>query len=149
MTVQQPWAWAIVRGNKDVENRTGLALWRRLAGERVLVHAGIRKSDRGMVSPVVQAAWQNQHGALRLDEAREIGALSRGCVIGEVTVGDVHAQEDGCCESEWAESMYRDAAGVLKTGVVHLPLSAPHPLRPFPVRGRLGPWRLDDREMML
>lgn len=44
LTVWQPWAWLIVHGHKDVENRK----WKRkpsesLYGTRILIHAGKRK----------------------------------------------------------------------------------------------------------
>lgn len=50
LTVRQPWAWAIVHGGKDVENRT-----RNIAGAYrgpVAIHAGMRfdQSDEAMAS---------------------------------------------------------------------------------------------------
>lgn len=36
LSIQQPWAWLIVNGHKDIENRT----WRTDRRGRVLIHAG-------------------------------------------------------------------------------------------------------------
>lgn len=36
LSVRQPWAWLIVAGHKDIENRS----WRTGVRERVLIHAG-------------------------------------------------------------------------------------------------------------
>jgi hypothetical protein len=44
LTVRQPWATLIVRGRKDVENRS----WRpprRIIGQRIAVHAAARRVD--------------------------------------------------------------------------------------------------------
>ena len=41
ISIRQPWAWLIVNGYKDVENRVWFA---KLRG-RVLIHAGVSKSD--------------------------------------------------------------------------------------------------------
>lgn len=46
LSIQQPWAWMIVSGHKDVENRT----WRRNFRGPVLIHAG-KKHDVGAVPP--------------------------------------------------------------------------------------------------
>jgi hypothetical protein len=52
LTVQQPWAWAIIHGGKDVENRTQLWKYRGL----LVIHAGARWSTRGAESPLVVRA---------------------------------------------------------------------------------------------
>lgn len=60
LTVQQPWAWAIVYGGKDVENRT-----RNIAGAYrgpLAIHAGLRWSDRGARSGLVWDALRNLYG---------------------------------------------------------------------------------------
>jgi hypothetical protein len=49
ISIRQPWAWAIVRAGKDVENRSvsSCQQFRRLIGQRVLIHAsrGMRQVD--------------------------------------------------------------------------------------------------------
>ncbi|MBB3041198.1 hypothetical protein [Nocardioides soli] len=59
LTVQQPWAWAIVHGGKDVENRTQAWSYRGL----LAIHAGARWSDRGGRSGLV---WDALRDPLRL-----------------------------------------------------------------------------------
>ena len=47
LTVRQPWAWAIVHGGKDIENRT-----RNVAGAYrgpVAIHAGLAFDPAGVV----------------------------------------------------------------------------------------------------
>ena len=41
LSIRQPWAWLIVAGYKDIENRT----WPTAYRGRVLVHAGARLAD--------------------------------------------------------------------------------------------------------
>lgn len=38
LSIRQPWAWLIVQGHKDIENRT----WRKVFPDTFLVHAGQR-----------------------------------------------------------------------------------------------------------
>ena len=52
LTLWQPWAWAIVEGHKDIENRPwapGAAL---RVGDPFLIHAGMKYDD-----PDVHNAW--------------------------------------------------------------------------------------------
>jgi hypothetical protein len=54
LTVQQPWAWAIVHGGKDVENRS-----RNLAGSYrgpVAIHAGKREDEDGYYDDMIREA---------------------------------------------------------------------------------------------
>jgi len=45
LSIRQPWAWLIVHGHKDVENRT----WKTDFRGKVLIHAG-KQTDWGCVS---------------------------------------------------------------------------------------------------
>ena len=62
LTVKTPWAWAIARGGKDVENRT----WqpRMLARPAGCIHAGALSGwdKAGEESPCVNLAWPALHG---------------------------------------------------------------------------------------
>jgi hypothetical protein len=134
LTVRQPWAWAIIHGGKDVENRT-----RNIAGlyrGPVAIHAGL----------AYDAAWSSralddamQASGARLGEPPMPWWGGEGHIIGVVNLWAVHRDADGgnCCArrpvggpggSPWAE---RD--------VWHLCLNAPRPLsKPLPYRGALG-----------
>jgi hypothetical protein len=141
LTVQQPWAWAIIHGGKDVENRTQAWTYR----GPLAIHAGARLSERGC----------NRMPDL-LDETRPdlmaeyaTTSLTYGAIIGVVDLVDVHQAEPethafgtiyaaACCESPWAEQSYTEHGGRAR---VHLELANPRPLpEPIPCRGALGLW---------
>lgn len=49
LSIQQPWAWLIVNGHKDIENRT----WRHAYRGPVLIHAGL-KHDKDAAEFIVE-----------------------------------------------------------------------------------------------
>lgn len=143
LTVRQPWAWAIVHGGKDVENRV-----RNIAGDYrgpVAIHAGLSTGS-----------WNESETALQLvhlrtgeDARRHVLLGVRGAIIGVVDLCGVHESKgDGCgtrkgtarlgeliplC-SEWSEPWAH-----------HLVLANPRPLaEPIPFKGALGLRHLDD-----
>jgi hypothetical protein len=85
LTVQQPHAWAIVSGHKDVENRTWPFPLRH--GTTIAIHAGMKHDRRG----------------LRVD-VDEPDYFVRGAVVGFATVVDCHAAEECDC-SPWAANV--------------------------------------------
>lgn len=152
LTVRQPWAWAIIHGGKDVENRP-----RNIAGDYrgpVAVHAGLsfdmsRAGDFSVTHPMGAAMtrWFTRPGPL----SHESGpwTQNRGAIIGVVDLVDVHhaldreqciritrgASYDGIAMpcSAWAEP-----------GAHHMVLANPRPLAvPISFRGALGLRRLD------
>jgi hypothetical protein len=83
LTVRQPWAWALVMGYKDVENRNRPTNHRGI----LLIHAGLELDPGGFVS-----LWElDLYGKLP-------SSLPRGGLIGTVTVVDCIKGAD----SEWA-----------------------------------------------
>ena len=83
LTIKQPWAWAIIMGHKDVENRKS---WTNVR-ETILVHAAKQFDPLGF-----QFLW-------------EVGLISklpkdlpRGAILGTVTIADCIKGY----ESEWA-----------------------------------------------
>lgn len=137
LTVQQPWAWAIVHGGKDVENRTQVWSYR----GPLAIHAGARISQRGVESPLVEAALADASFHDDPGTPRVLGAI-----IGVVDLVDAHRSmgswsrdnvwQPTCCESPWAENTY---AG--RSELVHLEFADPRPLaEPIPCRGALGLW---------
>ncbi|WP_426243725.1 hypothetical protein [Nocardioides sp. LHG3406-4] len=151
MTVQQPWAWAIVHGGKDVENRT-----RNLAGGYrgpVAIHAGLTVSREGIDHDLLRPEWAMGRGYVHVedrlaeisysvsrkrDAANRLAALMPlGAVTGVVDLVDVHLETPRCCESEWAERVTRYDDNPIH----HLVVENPRPLAdPIPCRGRLGLW---------
>jgi len=157
LTVKQPWAWAIVHGGKDVENRV-----RNLAGDYrgpVAIHVALRDDDEpaeyahpmhGLIhAPCPYAArypyTHNVHACTWCTATSQRRWSDQGHIIGIVNLWAVHQDRDNgdCCPhrpsggpggSPWSE---RD--------VWHLCLSYSRPLaEPFPYRGGLGLRRLPD-----
>ncbi|UOQ58115.1 ASCH domain-containing protein [Leucobacter allii] len=131
LTVRQPWAWAIIHGGKDVENRV-----RNIAGDYrglVAIHAGMANFEKGNAAARLH---KQLHGT---DTPTEIVF---GAILGVVDLVDVHTASE-CAEmtfqgyafcSSWAEA---DAH--------HLVLENPRPLASLvPFKGALGLRRLDE-----
>lgn len=138
LTVRQPWAWAIIHGGKDVENRV-----RNVAGSYrgpVAIHAGLGKPEKDNLASV---AHREAFGT-------EVATpLHFGAIIGVVDLIDVHLAErvyepvgagvsqitDRFCCGEWAFRFDW-----------HLSLENPRSLsRPLPFTGALGLRKLDDK----
>lgn len=136
LTVQQPWAWAIVHGGKDIENRTQEWSYR----GPLAIHAGARISDRGLETvPEIVAAERGTSPTLVADAMHH--ALATRAIVGVVDLVDAHVAEEGCCESWWAESSYAEHGGRTRRDFVHLVLENPSALAtPIPATGRLGLW---------
>jgi len=153
LTVRQPWAWAIIHGGKDVENRT-----RNIAGGYrgpVAIHAGLQvdhEYDRHLIGQAV-GRLAREHTAAGMGTVAQFGADvrthgnevaerygNRGAILGVVDLVDMHHGDD-CHEATYAVMCSPWA----QFGVFHLALTNPRPLaHPIPARGRLGLWRPDD-----
>jgi hypothetical protein len=139
LTVQQPWAWAIVHGGKLIENRT--QLW----GYRgpLAIHAGARISDRGMADQRVGHALRD-HGhitdpGMPAGMTAMLGApIHMSAIIGVVDLVDAHP--DAACCRPWGESAYAEPDGFTRRDVVHLVLENARAVDPIPCTGRLGLW---------
>ncbi|MDQ1111111.1 hypothetical protein QE418_000559 [Microbacterium testaceum] len=146
LTVRQPWAWAIIHGGKDVENRV-----RNIAGDYrgpVAIHAakGVGSAEEFMA---------NTFTVSRIGPPVPFG-LTYGAILGVVDLAGVHLvkQSNGmsniCFDdhtpvgricSPWAQNYIEFPA---HEGY-HLVLTNPRPLaEPIPYRGALGLRRLDD-----
>lgn len=109
LSIQQPWAWLIVNGFKDVENRT----WATKHRGRTLVHASL-KFDRDGYDFV-----RHEFQGIAMPEPEE---FERGGIVGEVDITDC---VDGM-ESLWFFGPY----GFVLAKAKELPFS--------PCKGRLG-----------
>lgn len=76
LSIRQPWAWAILRAGKDVENRD----WRSSFRGRVLIHA-----SRGCTQHEYRDACHFMPGA---PDVPELVRLHRGAIVGAVTIVD-------------------------------------------------------------
>jgi hypothetical protein len=116
LTVRQPWAWLIIEGSKDIENRSWATKYR----GPLLIHAGqhIDKED---------AEYYKQ-------ESAELGLswpdpLPTGCIIGMVDLVDVVTEH----ESQWFDGPY---GWVLANPRYYV--------EPLPYKGRLGLYDVPD-----
>jgi hypothetical protein len=151
LTVQQPWAWAIVHGGKDVENRTQMWSYR----GPLAIHAGARWSQRGADFDTLQRAYAvwlgfdqwsglfGGHTAMPIDpknDDRDRVLIDFGAIIGVVDLVDAHPDAD-CCHP-WGEQSYVEHGGTKRVDIVHLVLDNPRAVDPIPCPGRLGLWNL-------
>lgn len=126
LTVRQPWAWAIVSGGKNIENRTQQWTYR----GTLLIHAGAQWSERGDRSPLIEQAVRGRS---------LMGVLDRSALIGTATLVDCHL-DAGCCKP-WGESSYVEHGGRQRRHVVHLVLEDARPLpEPIACAGARGLW---------
>ena len=133
LTVRQPWAWAIIHGGKDVENRS-----RNIAGEwrgTVAIHAGLSDME----------AWPTN-----MPDPTSI-SIYRGAIVGVVDLCGVHnatvlggcgwldhdCPEHGTCRKHC--SVWADGPNPAGGWFWHLVLANPRPLpEPIPYKGALG-----------
>lgn len=115
LTIQQPYAWAIMQsGGKNVENRS--QAWKHRGP--IAIHAGLQWSPRGFIE------------VARILDAAFRADFVTGAILGVVDLADVHTGWEGCCPP-WGQRGAR----------AHLVLENPRPLpEPIPCRGRLGLW---------
>lgn len=141
LTVRQPWAWAIIHGGKDVENRV-----RNIAGSYrgpVAVHAAQATDFYG---------WRAFEADALIDEnpVGRIGTTDiRGAIIGVVDLVDVHVARAAASGRlvNWAAHTKpgEKCSPWADWDAHHLVLADPRPLtEPIPYRGALGLGRLDD-----
>jgi hypothetical protein len=124
LSIRQPWAWLIVNGFKDIENRDWPTPFR---GE-FLVHAGLtcKPADYDAAMRFVEAV----NPAL-VQHVPELGALRRGGIVGMATLVDCVAMH----ESPWFEGTPDGGFGFVLTH------GRPLPFRPW--KGRLGFFNTD------
>lgn len=116
LSIRQPWAWLIVNGHKDIENRS----WPTSIRERIQVHAA-----KGMTQEEYDAAAMLalEQGVF-LPEPRE---LERGGIVGEIDIVD--------CVSESSSPWFFGPFG--------FKLANPTKTKFAPCTGRLGFFRAD------
>ncbi len=152
LTVRQPWAWAIVHGGKDVENRV-----RNIAGDYrgpVAIHVAQQEDVNAFSLSATRDAlnaaadrWMAQRVKENPKSVETVPwAKGFGFIVGVVDLVGVHEApmfaNDSCDRrsngptcSPWAE----------RGPLHHLALANPRPLaEPIPYRGALGLRRLDD-----
>jgi hypothetical protein len=131
LTVRNPWAWLIMNGGKDVENRTLKTNYRGLLG----IHASKMMSKDAVLTTARYLSGIK--GASYLSGfMRDINLIPRtnGCILGNVILVD-------CVQnfrSDWAEE-----------GMWHWVLKNPVVFdKPIPKKGALCFWEWDGMELL-
>lgn len=114
ISIRQPWAWLIVNGYKDVENRT----WHTQVRGRVWVHAAKTMTHEDYLACVDFCAGIG----FPMDEFPFPNRLKRGGIVGSVDILDSTRLAD----SKWF------------TGPVGFVLANPRSCEFQPMRGQLG-----------
>ena len=120
ISIRQPWAWLIVNGYKDVENRTRMC--RAHLGKRVLIHAGqtMTVDDYQACVLFINASIEKRGWTLPPWPTlrQECGGIVGSAII--------RASSDMDCGSPWW------------TGGIWWKMEAPEVLPFHPCKGRLG-----------
>lgn len=129
LSLTQPWAWLVVHGGKDIENR----VWNTKLRGQFLIHAA-----KGMKRADFDAAWEftrgiDQNLAWRLIDEREKGSLARGGIIGVAEIFDVIPPFDA------EVTLFRKEPWHMG-GQFGFRLRNVHPLPFLPCKGALGFW---------
>jgi hypothetical protein len=123
LSIRQPWAWMILHGGKDIENRN----WSTRVRGRVLIHAA-----KGMTQDEWSNAWYFSSGSGANVKAVETrltrNNIERGGIVGSVEIVDCVASSD----SRWFMGRY---------GFV---LRNPTPMPFVPYKGQLGFFQVPD-----
>lgn len=114
ISIQQPWAWAILNAGKNVENRT----WSHNYRGPILIHTGKKFDHKGF-------EWIAENFALEIPRKHE---FQMGGVVGMVTIKKMVRSLD---YSRW---MFGPWGWVLED---------PKPLEFFPCRGQLGLFEIE------
>ena len=114
LSIQQPWAWLIVHGHKDIENRT----WSPTFRGAFYVHASSKLYGTVQDRIDIRARWWTRKGIL-IPEDKD---LPRGGIVGRAVVLEVVEHSN----SPWFEGPF----GLL------LDEAKPLPFRPY--KGLLG-----------
>lgn len=117
LSIRQPWAWLIIHGGKDIENR----MWSTRVRGRILVHAA-----QGMTRDEWKDAWLFAAGSGASPKAIEAGLtrdnIERGGIVGSVEIVD-------CVQASNSRWFMGSHGFVLRD---------PQPLPFRPLKGRLG-----------
>lgn len=124
LSIRQPWAWLILNGGKDIENRR----WPTKVRGRILIHAakGMTRAeyDEGMNFVVTNPRIPLTFGPPEFHE------LERGGLVGEVQIIDCVTQSN----SKWFTGPFGF--------VLRRPVKKPF----FPLKGQLGFFRSQELE---
>lgn len=90
ISTRQPWAWLIVKGFKDIENRD----WSTKRRGRVLIHAAKGMTNREWLEAIHFAHFTCGVPRAALAEGCEFEQLQRGGIVGSVEIVDCVDRSD-------------------------------------------------------
>jgi hypothetical protein len=123
LSIRQPWAWLIVNGWKDIENRSWPTKYR---GD-LLIHA-----SKGMTrSEYDEALEATQEARGSLDGFPSFDSLQRGGIVGAVKLVDCVSK----CNSPWFFGPY----GFVLSTAIDIPF--------LPYKGQLGFFEVGQRNV--
>ncbi|CAI1622745.1 ASCH domain [Serratia quinivorans] len=115
LSIRQPWAWLIVKGYKDIENRT----WRTNYRGPVLIHASAAKPSKEDMTTAANILFKLCGWSRHLPDR---DSFYRGGIVGVATVTD--------CVSESTSPWFFGPAGFQLADAQELPFR--------PMKGRLS-----------
>lgn len=83
LSIRQPWAWLIVNGHKDIENRT----WPTKFRGRVLIHAS-KGMTRAEYEDVEEFLMFSEPSMMRAPQLPSMEQLERGGIVGAASIID-------------------------------------------------------------
>jgi hypothetical protein len=133
LSVRQPWAWAIIHGGKDVENR----VWETKHRGPLAIHAG-KKFDftredwnNALSGAYGETYWKMAGG---FNQSRPFpGDHPKGAIIGIVDIVD--CIPDSACDNPWKAEGDNFWCWIVEN---------PRPVEPLPMKGQLGLWTIPD-----
>jgi hypothetical protein len=135
LTVRQPWAWAIIHGGKDVENRS-----RNIAGSYrgpVAIHAGKAVHIDAMADINIVATVALKRLFSGAGHPSTFKESPFGAIIGVVDLTGVH--HSAVCPSHDKDADWPLCTRWAHRDSWHLELANPRPLaQPIPYKGALG-----------
>lgn len=129
LSIQQPWAWAIAHGGKDVENRT----WTRPYRGPIAVHASLPWNKAGAKHPFVQSAWKRATAGTTPLQPDAPG-IHRGAILAIADLTDICTAKNHCDCGPWS------FAGQNHWRLANVRLLS----EPIPCKGTLGLWQLPE-----
>lgn len=118
LSIRQPWAWLILHGGKDIENRT----WPTKVRGRVLIHAAKGMTFKEWIEAINFAHYHCGVTKETLQDGCDFDMLDRGGIVGSVEIVD-------CVRASSSRWFMGDVGFVLRD---------PQPLPFIPLKGRLG-----------
>lgn len=131
--MRQPWAWAIVHGGKDVENRpASLGPYR---GPVIITASAPKSGDLAYVEGALASPHADWEASRDLHN-QWAGQLHQGVALGVVDLVSVHHDSD-----HGRGELHRCSPWAMPDQW-HLVLANPRPLvQPIPVKGSLSLWK--------